>query len=220
MRKNIVIEFESDWQVSSGRGDGHLADSVLVRDAAGIPYLPGRAVKGALREGATRLCSLQGRNDLVIAKEEIFGSDSNEIGQNNSGLIRVSAGRLPQDLLKAFMAVDDRAARAEAVSYLTLNRSQTKLDERRQAVDRSLRSIECGIAGVSFECEVEIYCADPSREKWLEEYLRCVCAAVKSMGGDRARGLGACQVRVKGQDKVPLSLPDHYVPELQHGEGN
>lgn len=44
-------------------GDGFLSDSMLVRDSNGIIYIPGRAVKGALREGATFLNKLN-RSDI------------------------------------------------------------------------------------------------------------------------------------------------------------
>lgn len=53
MKLHIKINFLSDYMISSGMGDGFLSDSMLVRDSNGIIYIPGRAVKGALREGAT-----------------------------------------------------------------------------------------------------------------------------------------------------------------------
>ena len=62
MRSKLTVTFLSDWQISSGIGDGYLADSMLVRNDKGLPYIPGRALKGALREGAWIL-SKSGRKD-------------------------------------------------------------------------------------------------------------------------------------------------------------
>ena len=41
MRSKLTVTFLSDWQISSGIGDGYLADSRLVRNDKGLPYIPG-----------------------------------------------------------------------------------------------------------------------------------------------------------------------------------
>uniref|UniRef100_UPI00402ABD69 RAMP superfamily CRISPR-associated protein n=1 Tax=Succinivibrio sp. TaxID=2053619 RepID=UPI00402ABD69 len=63
MLRKIVIKFLSEWQVSSGIGDGYLADNKISRDSDGVPYIPGRAVKGARRDRANLLGRCEGRED-------------------------------------------------------------------------------------------------------------------------------------------------------------
>src|SRR5690606_24392052 len=50
----IELELLSPWHVSSGRGRGASADLTVVRSSGGLPYLPGRALRGLLREAVVR----------------------------------------------------------------------------------------------------------------------------------------------------------------------
>ena len=210
MRSKYTITFLSDWQIASGLGDGYLADSQLCRDASGLFYLPGRAVKGALREGAHRLALA--RPDLALYESLFFGSRSKGEGFNKSGALTVSSAYLPKDLLMALKGVSP-AERAQSLRDLTLLRSQTAL-ENGTAKNASLRTMECGIAGTSFEGTVEVSayafeaggypCPD---EAWLAQYMNAVCAAAKSMGSGRSRGLGVCRITLERSGSQPASLP-------------
>ena len=46
----LRFEIQSFWHAGSGRGDGAVADATVLRSRAGLPILPGRTVKGLLRE--------------------------------------------------------------------------------------------------------------------------------------------------------------------------
>jgi hypothetical protein len=47
--RHILFDILTYWQVGSGLGEEASADSVVVRDESGLPFLPGRTVKGLLR---------------------------------------------------------------------------------------------------------------------------------------------------------------------------
>jgi hypothetical protein len=49
LARNVVFDVLTYWQVGSGLGEEASADSVVARDEAGLPFLPGRTVKGLLR---------------------------------------------------------------------------------------------------------------------------------------------------------------------------
>ena len=195
----------SDWHVSSGIGDSYRADSVLVKDRDGLPYIPGRAVKGALREGAHRLT--EARPDLKAAEDAFWGTRNNSAESNRTGILHVSSARLPRDLREAFAAAPD-SEKPSLVRDLTIVRRQTALDERGNTIDHSLRSLECGIAGLTFKADLDIDGGDIP-EKWIIAYMTCVCAAVRSIGGSRSRGLGACRVCLDGIDAAPV-LPGRF----------
>lgn len=204
MNRVVAITFLTEYTVSSGLGDGHWADNRLVRDHRGLPCLPGRAVKGALREGAWRLG--QCRKDLALVETLLWGTLSTRTSiANRQGILRVGNGQLPKPMEDLFMAVDE-AEREALVRDMTVRRTQTALDNG-QVRDGTLRTIECGIPGTVFHARLEIPdgvipdCLDKS---WLETYLRCVCAAVKSIGANRSRGLGRCRVE--------------FVPDRKKGE--
>lgn len=190
----IRITFLSDWHVGSGLGNGPVADNILYRDTDGLPCLSGRAVKGALREGAWRLGLC--RADLAGAVDYFFGTSSVERVSNMPGRIAVGSARLPGDV-SAWLLSLDAGKRALYVGDMTVLRAQTALDDRKMVRGGSLRTTECGIPGLFFEAHVELDAPAIDRA-WLEAWFAAVCAAVKSMGADRARGLGHCRVEPLG----------------------
>ncbi|MDR1044968.1 MAG: RAMP superfamily CRISPR-associated protein [Candidatus Adiutrix sp.] len=193
MRFNLEISFLSDWHVGGGLGDGYLADATLVREATGWPYLPGRAVKGALREGARRLGLA--REDLAEWEVNLFGSLTNGEGLNRPGRLQVGNGRLPGDL-ERLLASESGADRLNYVRDMTILRRQTAVTEAGAAKPGTLRALECGAPGLFFTAEIQVDRQGlPAPEDWLRQYFSAVCGLVKSLGGQRSRGLGRCRFK-------------------------
>lgn len=206
----ITISFLSDWHTGSGLGDGAIADSILNRDVNGVPYLPGRSIKGALREGAWRLG--QCRTDLAKMPDYLWGTHSQAHVSNSPGKITVGSGQLPQDIYN-WLAACPPETRRQYVADMTMLRRQTALGKDKMVEPHSLRTIECGIPGVFFQSFVTID-APALDQEWLGKYFAAVCAAVKSMGADRARGLGACSISAAGCEMKRIELPEPItIPE-------
>ena len=193
MRQTIYITFTSCWQLGSGFGDGYKSDSTMLRDEEGLLRLSGRTLKGALREGANRLSRC--REDLAKAEKIIFGTNVSEDANNKSGLIRVSAGLLNAGLRQALL---QNKGGEDILEDLLCKRKQTALDAEKHP-------------GVQFEATVSIENSNID-EKWIYQYLKAVCAAVKSMGSNRSRGLGSCVVSLK-DDTSKAELPPVLVIE-------
>lgn len=210
MQTKIIITFKSDWQVGAGIGDGSLADSILARDQDGLIYIPGRALKGALREGAGKLA--QCRDDLKIVQTKLFGSRSTSSDTNESGIIRVSPGYLPDNIRLELKKLNSDA-RASFIKDMTCNRIQTAL-ENKQVKQGSLRSIECGMAGMQFEATIDIEEQAPLDKTFLSSYLVALCAATKSIGANRARGLGYCEIKVLNNKNDTITLPEEIKGEF------
>ena len=206
MRKAYTITFISDWHMGSGLGDGYTADAVLARDANGLPVLGGRAVKGALREGARRLGLC--RDDLCNCESLFFGTDSAERTSNTPGRIRVSTACLG-DPVRRIVLDSKGQERLDLLRYMTIHRSQTAL-ESGMAKDGTLRTLECGIPHMIFHGQLDLDLSGLDiPEAWAFSYLHAVCAAVKSMGGHRSSGFGRCCVRLEdqpGQIELPPLL--------------
>lgn len=206
----IRVTFLSDWQIGSGMGGGPVADSILIRDINGLPYIPGRALKGALREGAWRLGLC--RKDLADLVPYLWGTASTTRASNVPGKITVASGHLPEDLTAWLLSLDPDS-RARYVSDMTMLRVQTALEDERQIKASSLRTLECGIPGLFFQSHIAIDAPDLAQD-WLAEYFGAVCAAVKSIGADRARGLGACLVEPAMRPAKTVTLPAPLESEL------
>lgn len=213
MRKEYSIAFISDWHVGSGLGDGYTADAALTRDAGGLPVLGGRAVKGALREGARRLGLC--RQDLHDCEELFFGTNSAKRVRNTPGRIRVSAAVLPESVRRLLDAAEGQE-RLDLLRHMTTHRSRTAL-ENGTAKKGSLRTVECGIMHMSFHghLELDLRGLDIS-ESWAAGYLHALCAAVKSMGGYRSRGFGRCRMRLDGHPGT-VELPELLSPAICGG---
>ena len=209
MQKTLEVTFLSDWHISSGLGDGYRADSVLVRDGDGFPFIPGRALKGALREGARRLG--QCRADLKAAENRYFGTRHDDVDSNESGRIRVSSAHFSEAMKK--LVRDDFPEKRQIIDDVTVIRSQTALTDEGVARTSSLRSIECGIVGTTLYASLDIPSCDGVEDKWAEQYFAAVCAAVKSIGGNRSRGLGRCRIRIVGNTAAVLPEENSFFRE-------
>lgn len=202
MEAELHISFVSDWHCGSGLGESHLADAVLNRDADGVPVIPGRAVKGALREGAWRLGALGG--DYARALTLLFGSDSQFADEKHAGRLYVAPATLQEDI-RAFLLSLSFEERGREISYMMVRRSRTALKDG-VAEQGSLRTLECGIPGAVFSSRLTF---DMSEENsaWILPYMAAVCAAVKSMGADRARGLGRCRLQLMTKHGAEVPVP-------------
>ena len=58
------IEFFSNWHCGSGLAAGADVDALVIKDNNGLPYVPGRTLKGLLREAAT----------ILFADKELIGT--------------------------------------------------------------------------------------------------------------------------------------------------
>ena len=67
------ITFYTNWHCGSGLSSGADCDSLVVKDKNGLPFVPGKTIKGLLREAATEVVKfkqINNGNDKLI---KIFG---------------------------------------------------------------------------------------------------------------------------------------------------
>lgn len=181
-RKRIEIRLLSDTCVSDGGIYNSAVDTDICQDDFGFPYIPGKRLKGCLRECALEL------NDwgAGIAIGRLFGKPGNERGQvviknayikdrpSKIEVIRQLSGTAlchPQNVLGCY-------------SYI---RTQTALDFASGAADdQSLRTIRVANKGLEFEAEVLFLSEDSSLE---QDFQKCL-SVLRHIGAARTRGLG------------------------------
>ncbi len=195
MKRKLTIKFLSDWIVSSGLGDGSRADQVLVRDENGLLFLPGRSIKGILREASRELEAAAGAARGIT--EDVFGSRDND-NYRDCGRIRVGRGELETELKEVLLNLSN-ADRKQFVADLTVIRSQTAInDNTGTAKDKTLRRIECGVPGILFTAGIELDVIDGDSATY-DEYLKRVCAMARVMGAGKYRGFGRCEFSVRSE---------------------
>lgn len=194
------IEFFSNWHCGSGLAAGADVDALVVKDGNGLPYVPGRTVKGLLREAAEELNIYEkGRYKTLI--DEIFGYSGDASRKEEEKTLTGEAffGNA------AFEKKDaEKIRKGGLTAYLYQTFSSTAIDERTGiAKEHSLRKIEtvipCTLTGdirnVPEGDGVEL----------LEKSMQMV----KRMGTGRNRGYGRCTISSISMDKEqPIKTED------------
>ncbi|MGL4410851.1 MAG: RAMP superfamily CRISPR-associated protein [Bacteroidales bacterium] len=170
------ITFFSDWHCGSGLSSGADVDATVIRDLNGLPYMPGKTLKGVLREASQLLVDLGHYDQSTL--DACFGS-SNEGGHTQGDLFFGSASLdLPSNTPAALK------------SFLFRKIASTAIDsERGTAMQGSLRKHEVCVP-LTLEGEIE---GDLSP---YVELLTRACAMVKCVGVNRNRGFGRCRINL------------------------
>jgi len=172
------VEFFTDWNCSNGLTGNADIDISAIRDKDGFPYIPGKTIKGLLRDAAKTL------NMEEESVKEIFGSEKKKAGdksedENRQGMAFFSNAELKNDI-KA--ALNKNEANKKS---LFREIASTAIGPDGIAKEKSLRKIEVVIPLTLFgeiECE----------EKYRETLIDCM-SFVKRLGLNRNRGLGRCE---------------------------
>jgi len=162
------IEFFDYWHLGSGMSAGAKLDSLVVKEK-GLPYVPGKTVKGLLRDMVEEIDSAK------VAK--IFGSEGSDMSENYFSNATLSDSTEEHLLLNKHL-----------VKHLYSSISSTKIEKNGIAKDSSLREIEVVVPLTLYG---EIECVDEETETLLANAM----SMIKQIGLNRNRGLGRCQFK-------------------------
>ncbi len=196
----VLVECESPLSIGTGASDG-VFDVALVRDANGLPAVPGSSLAGVLRHA----CAAR---DPGLA-EEIFGfqrprAEAGEGPAGRASRLHVSwgcivdgGGRAVEGLLlgEAARRIDDdellRLARATAED--PVYRDRVRLGHRGAADGRGKFDRSVLPAGYRFAFELSLWSARGDDPAW-ELLLALLCDPLLRLGGGTRAGLGALRV--------------------------
>jgi len=200
MNAVIVVDFDSEWIVAGGESHFGTSDMAPLRDAEGFPFIPGRTLRGVLREALSTMDDCLGLEGDDAWAVRLFGRRLSEaapgFGTFKDGMARVGNARLVAE-------VADLCRDGEERLDLCTRVRRTALGGDRIAVERSLREMEVCIAGLTLVADVEL----PDRESLSA--LAFACRLVRSLGHGRSRGLGRCRLSVvhEGSRVEQTTLP-------------
>lgn len=185
----VVFEFTSFWHMGTGSARGFALDAVVARDARGLPIIPGRTVKGLLREAVTLLGECEASEVPDTTLEQLFGrtngpSESRYDGSSGS-LVFSSATLDPDPTL-------DPEWNAALASHLFGAVASTSLDEHGVAAQHTLRRIE---VTVPLRLSAVVSTRDEPDDAWVQ-LLQRAAPLLRSVGSHRHRGLGRVTVTV------------------------
>jgi CRISPR/Cas system CSM-associated protein Csm3 (group 7 of RAMP superfamily) len=176
------LTFLSEWHAGSGLSSGADADAVVIKDKNNLPYLPGKTIKGLLKDVFEDFKEVQSdllSTDFINTYFGEFDSENNKSQQGSLFFSNATVSQKEQDEISLEMS-----------SFLYKNIASTKIDDKGVAVNASLRTIEVCIP-IHLEGEIQgVEAQDKPTFEIAFKYLR-------HLGASRNRGLGRCKIEIK-----------------------
>lgn len=187
MRGTITLEFLDYWHCGAGYGEGGVLDAVVVKTAAGLPYVPGRTLRGVLRDALEQLEALGHADEGAACR--LFGSPlTTSRYETDPGRLTISDATLPPEWEAHFSGGGEGTRDLAAQFYDDF--ASTSLDEERRAMERTLRRIQVTVP-VTLHARFEI---DGDADF---ESLSRATALVRGLGSGRTRGFGRVNVTIE-----------------------
>lgn len=183
--KNITYEvkFFSNWHCGSGQAAGADVDELPIKDHDGLPFIPGRTIKGLLRDA----CDDLKRYDELVDEDinEVFGYFDNK-ETFTQGTAFFSDAILPEGDRQAI--IDGKLA-----PMLFQSISSTAIDEDGIAKDHSLRKVQtvvpCVLTG-------KIHNVPDGFVPRMGKAVKLV----KRLGLGRSHGAGRCSITITKEE--------------------
>lgn len=193
MRLKYTIEFFNEWHCGSGLASGADVDALVVRDKDNLPFVPGKTLKGLIREAAEDIIQFgKVKADIVGLfgnskdKNNIDNLDANDNDNDidnekfiKEGALFFSNAEIIPDEKKAIISNG-------VANSLYKSLSSTAIDDNGVAKKNSLRKIE-----VVVPCKLEGYIDNVPAE--AKSILENCMSYIKRLGQSRNRGLGRCK---------------------------
>lgn len=189
---SLCFDIRSYWHPGTGRGSGSALDAVTHRGSDQLPALPGRSIKGLLRDCITRAATL-GWYHGDDPTSTLFGWRPNDPDQARPasapqrGCLRFSDATLPpaeRDYLSDHPGL---------LAGLYRSHYSTAIDPASgTAMEASLRGIEV-IVPLRLYCDVSLIPGTEAAPQWQQQ-LTTALPLLRAIGSHRNRGLGRVHV--------------------------
>jgi CRISPR/Cas system CSM-associated protein Csm3 (group 7 of RAMP superfamily) len=188
-----TIIFFSEWHAGSGLTSGSDLDALVIKDKKGLPYIPGRTLKGLLREAAEELVKLNHCDETFM--KTVFGipssksedktevNDPEQHGVTKKGECFFSNAKLSNELCKASVEKELAPFYYRAISSTSINGKSGVAEK------HSLRRMQTTIPCV---LKAEIMNIDDKYKDQIEACFKWI----KRLGQNRNRGLGRCRFEI------------------------
>ena len=180
-----TIEFFSDWHCGSGLAAGADVDALVVKDRNGLPFVPGKTIKGLIREAVVNIIAFKNENksDKV---DKTFGKFTDK-DDSSKGEAFFTNAELPKQEADAIVS-------NKLQKHLYRSVASTAINENGIARDHSLRKVE-----VVVPCTLEGRILDVPADMVAD--ILDGLKYIKRIGVNRNRGLGRCKIEGKEENQ-------------------
>ena len=202
MKKQVMtvkykIEFFSQWHCGSGTSAGADVDELVVKDFNGMPFLPGKTVKGLVREAVENYVQF-----LPLAQKSTDG-DAEAGATQSHGIIETCFGTEGKtagcchftDAVLSEVEYES-IIKGKLQKYLYRKLTTTAIGDDGTAREHSLRSME-----VVVPCTLHGEITDVPEGKGevmnMGEVMAKSLGLIKRLGQKRNRGLGRCDFKIE-----------------------
>jgi CRISPR/Cas system CSM-associated protein Csm3 (group 7 of RAMP superfamily) len=195
MKNILTFDMQSFWHIGTGVEGGAYADALTLKNNSGLPYLPGKSIKGLLRE-AFRTANENAWFDTEIKTLEnvLFGSEERS-GVEAQGLLQFTNAQLSVGETAHF--VENSAYKKNLYKVISSTAIEKKTGVAKEA---SLRNIEVCIP-MTLHAYIEVNTSHPTYQKYSSEFteklfswIENALSLVTEVGAKRHRGLGQTNV--------------------------
>lgn len=180
MKLNYQIKMLSDWHIGSGLDAGVNADMLVLKNEHQLPFIPGKTIKGLLRDALTDMKDVGQLDETWMNKVLGKPSSNNQHDNTKQGTAFFSDATL--------IAQEEKEIKLNALQdYLYRHLASTAIDKRGIAKQGSLRVME-----VCIPVELNGYIDDISSADI--DYFVKAFKWLRHLGVGRNRGLGRCQI--------------------------
>lgn len=181
------ISFHAQWHCGSGLSAGADVDALVIKDKDSLPYVPGKTIKGLIREAVEDLLFFTGSPDDKLVRK-VFGHISAENEKEISkGEAFFTNAELNHDE-KTYILCNN------LVKFLYLTKAATEINNKGVAEDHSLRRIEttvpCTLYGKILNVDDD-----------MTSLMTKAAGLIKRIGVNRNRGLGRCTFKIWEDEK-------------------
>lgn len=206
----FILTAQSPWSLSSGTPDG-VFDSALVRDANGLPAIPGSSLAGVLRHLYQDSHGQTATDALFGFQQRGSGHDDNGAGSRVQvawGCILDSHGQPVEGLAVAErpqqLQNDALIAALLTQAQAPISRDRVRIGARGAAADTGKFDRSILPAGHRFACEISLYADEPAPQQW-QHLLELLNDPRLRLGAATRSGLGATRLAGLWQRHYDLS---------------
>lgn len=206
MEYEVRIKTESPLCLNSGKGDVNV-DTDIVHDELGLPYFPGKRLRGLLYESAVEVVEMAElcRTPFIERKtvEELFHKRADSEAEMIVPNFYLEGYRDMAKEWKYLQAKNSELIRPESVlqTYTSI-RFQTALNADGTAKETSLRNIRVLDSGLVFVGKIQLN----GTESQHHQALALAVSNLRRAGMNRNRGFGRLTCTMKKQDSLLASV--------------